>query len=74
MKRPFNFYRKIFAYFIMKMLFTTTLLVAVSGCGLKGPLYLPDQPEKAEVTQTEKQKEEQSSKQSEPTQQKKDNK
>lgn len=68
MKRPFNFYRKIFAYFIMKMLFTTTLLVAVSGCGLKGPLYLPEQPEK---TKTEKLKEEQSSKQSEPTKQKK---
>lgn len=68
MKRSFIFYRKFFAYFIMKALFTIALAAVVSGCGLKGPLYLPEQPEQAD-----KQLIEDTSKPSEPAEQEKDN-
>jgi len=38
----------------MSRVFLLCLLIALSGCGKKGPLYLPDQPQPQSTTATQK--------------------
>ena len=56
MKRPFNFCLSKWVQAVL----LSSLVVTVSACGQKGPLYLPEQP-KAEAKDKQKKQEQQAS-------------